>query len=306
MASAGLAIVPFATPKLAFVLHAAFVALLMVSGYAPFHHWPRRASQSLVRMQNIFSPAGKRALRTAMSRRPLLAFDYDGTLAPIVSVPDVATTPVGVARRLAQLARLRPVAIVTGRAIDDVRSRLGFTPQAIIGNHGAEWEREEEGGARPDASSQLDPVRDRLARHGAELANLGVRVEDKQLSLALHYRGARDSARAVQRIRALLAAEAGDIEVFDGKRVVNVVPRGAPDKGQALLRLVAAAGVESAVFIGDDVNDEAVFRVAPPDWLTVRVGAAAADSSAAFYLDTQSLVPLLLQDMIDLLSPEPS
>jgi len=253
-------------------------------------------------MQNIFKPAGKRALRAAMSRRPLLAFDYDGTLAPIVLLPDVASTPVGIARRLARLASLRPVAIITGRAIEDVRARLGFTPQAIIGNHGAEWE--DEGGA--GASALLDPVRQRLARHGEELASLGVRVEDKQLSLALHYRGARDLARAVARIRVLLAADAGAIEIFDGKRVVNVVPRGAPDKGQALLRLVAALDVDSAVFIGDDVNDEAVFRVAPPDWLTVRVGAAATDSCAAYYLDTQSQVPLLLQDMIDLLSPESS
>ncbi len=254
-------------------------------------------------MQNIFSHAGKRALRAAMARQPLLAFDYDGTLAPIVPVPDVATTPVGVARRLAQLARLRPVAIITGRAVDDVRTRLGFAPQAIIGNHGAEWEREADPSAREGVASRLDPLRDWLAHHRHELASLGVRVEDKQLSLALHYRGARDVALALQRIHTLLAAAADDTEIFDGKRVVNVVPRGAPDKGQALLRLVAAAGVDSAVFVGDDVNDEAVFRIAPPDWLTVRVGTAASDSSAAFNLDTQSLVPLLLQDMIDLLSP---
>ncbi|MCC7122737.1 MAG: trehalose-phosphatase [Gammaproteobacteria bacterium] len=253
-------------------------------------------------MQNIFSPAGRRALQAAMARRPLLAFDYDGTLAPIVPLPDVATTPVGIARRLARLARLRPVAIITGRAIEDVRMRLGFTPQAIIGNHGAEWECD----VQPDTASKLDIARDRLAHHHHELTALGVRVEDKRLSLALHYRGARDALRAVARIHALLADAVNDVEVFDGKRVVNIVPRGAPDKGQALLRLVRATGVDSALFIGDDVNDEAVFRIAPPDWLTVRVGAVSAGSHAAFYLDTQSLVPLLLQDMIDLLSPEAS
>lgn len=256
---------------------------------------------SYVRMQNIFSSAGKSALRAAMSRQPLLAFDYDGTLAPIVPLPDVASTPVGVARRLEKLSRLRPVAIITGRAVDDVRRRLGFSPQAIIGNHGAEWDGE--AGSSADEANRLDPLRARLAAHGDELADLGVRIEDKRLSLALHYRGARNPAATARRLHALLAA-ADDVEVFDGKRVVNVVPRGAPDKGEALLRLVGAIGAASAVFIGDDVNDEAVFRIAPPHWLTVRVGAAVAGSSAAFYLDTQSLVPLLLQDMIDLLSAD--
>jgi len=258
----------------------------------------RRPRKTYVRMQNIFSHAGRRALREAMTRAPLLAFDYDGTLAPIVPVPDGATTPVGVARRLAQLARLRPVAIITGRAVEDVRTRLGFEPHAIIGNHGAEWDRI---GSDAEEAMRLDPVRILLAAHATELERLGVRVEDKQLSLALHYRGAREPGQAHTRVRALLAQEGSDIEIFDGKRVVNVVPRGAPDKGTALLRLVEAAGVDCAVFVGDDVNDEAVFRIAPPHWLTVRVGVIAAGSHAAFYVDTQSQVPLLLQDMIDLL-----
>lgn len=250
-----------------------------------------------IRMQNIFSPAGRRALRGAMVRRALLAFDYDGTLAPIVATPELATTPLGVARRLARLASRRPVAIITGRTIADVRPRLGFRPHAIIGSHGAEWGCEGEA----TAAAQLDGVRATLAAHGDELQRLGVQIEDKRLSLALHYRGARDAVRAQRRIEEVLAPAGDTVEVFDGKRVVNVVPSGAPDKGQALLRLVAASGVDSAVFLGDDVNDEAVFRIAPPDWLTIRIGVASARcSSAAFYLDTQCLMPLLLQEMIDL------
>jgi len=250
-------------------------------------------------MKNVFSEAGKHALQAVMARAPFLAFDFDGTLAPIVARPDCALAPVSVARRLAQLTALRPVAVITGRRVSDVRPRLGFTPQFVIGNHGAEWE---QAGVVDIDPARLDPARTLLRVHAAELAALGVQVEDKGLSLAVHYRAVRDPVGALAFIRGLLARLPPGLEVFAGKRVLNVVPGGAPDKGDALLRLVAAAGADSAVFIGDDVNDEAVFTVAPPHWFTVRVGAAPQGSAAAFFIDTQAQIPLLLQDMIDLLT----
>jgi trehalose 6-phosphate phosphatase len=250
-------------------------------------------------MKNVFSDAGKRALRVVMARQPFLAFDFDGTLAPIVARPERALAPVAVARRLAQLTALRPVAIITGRQVSDVRSRLGFTPQFIIGNHGAEWEQP---GIFDIDPARLDPARTLLRANAAELAAYGAWVEDKGLSLAVHYRGVRDPAGALEFVRELLARLPPALEVFAGKQVLNVVPGGAPDKGAALLRLVDASGADSAVFIGDDVNDEAVFAIAPPHWFTVRVGAAPDGSAALFFIDTQAQVPLLLQDMIDLLS----
>ena len=88
-------------------------------------------------MEPFFSPAGDAALAQFLARRPLLAFDFDGTLAPIVSRPDDARVPDTLAAMLARLAGLAPVAIVTGRQVDDVRPRLGFTPTYVVGNHGA-------------------------------------------------------------------------------------------------------------------------------------------------------------------------
>lgn len=249
-------------------------------------------------MKNVFSDEGKRALRAAMSRAPLLAFDFDGTLAPIVAVPERAKAPVAVSRRLATLASLRPVAIITGRRVGDVRPRLGFDPQFVIGNHGAEWEDETDAAA---SAATLAAARELFTGDLAALRALGVRVEDKGLSFALHYRGAREPARALARIRALVAALPAGLETFDGKCVVNVVPGGAPDKGVALLRLVERTGAGSAAFVGDDINDEAVFAIAPPDWFTVRVGLDAAGSAAHWFIDTQAQLPLLLQDMIDVL-----
>lgn len=248
-------------------------------------------------MKHAFSPMGKRALRETMAREVLLAFDFDGTLAPIVTRPEAASAPSAIALRLARLASLRPVAVISGRAIDDVRTRLGFEPQFVIGNHGAEgWQDDNE-----EQLASLERVRSGLRAWHERLQAAGIAVEDKRLSLALHYRTARNPMLARALIDEALAQRADDVEVFGGKLVVNVVPRGAPDKSTALMSLVAHTGAETAVFLGDDVNDEVVFENAPPHWFTVRVGGAMGDSRARFFLDSQALVATLLQDMIDLL-----
>ena len=74
-------------------------------------------------MKHLFSQQGLQALDAVMRLHPLLAFDFDGTLAPIVTLPDDARVSIGVAQRLDQLARHLPVAIVTGRSVADVALR---------------------------------------------------------------------------------------------------------------------------------------------------------------------------------------
>jgi trehalose 6-phosphate phosphatase len=233
-------------------------------------------------LRKLDSSAGLRALDAVLRRRPLFAFDFDGTLAPIVAHPDEARVPDELARRLARLARLAPVAIVTGRSIEDVKPRLGIVPTEIVGSHGAE---DAHRGIVDDAAgaAALDALRERLAAAQAQLQQAGVTLEDKQHSLALHYRRAADHAAAQRCIAALLEALDPALKTFGGKCVVNVVAAGAPDKGDAVLALVQRHGAGSAVFIGDDLNDEAVFERAPRHWLTLRVGCDPAVPSAARY-----------------------
>jgi trehalose 6-phosphate phosphatase len=248
-------------------------------------------------MRHLFGPEGRRALRAALRARPLLAFDFDGTLAPIVERPDDARVAADVSQRLDRLARLRPVAIITGRSVADVGQRLGFSPQFIVGNHGAE-----DPGRAPGVDlSLLDAVRARLSAHAGELRAAGVRVEDKRFSLALHYRLADDAARALASIDSVLAGLDPRLRTFGGKSVVNVVLAGAPDKGDSVASLLARAGCEAAVFVGDDVNDEAVFERALPNWLTVRVGCDEPGSRAGFFLGGHAEVVLLLDAMLSVL-----
>lgn len=246
-------------------------------------------------MQYLLSPQGEAILAATMSLRPMLVFDFDGTLAPIVARPDDARVSTALARRLQRLSRSLTVAIVTGRKVDDVTSRLGFEPRFIVGNHGAE---DASASAVPDPA--LEPLRERLRASAQELRAASVDVEDKHLSVALHYRLAPDRQKAQSVITSVVRGHHDRTRVFGGKCVVNVAPMDAPDKADAVEALVQRCGAVSVVFVGDDVNDEVVFERARPHWLTVRVERDDARSRARFCLNGHAEVGILLHRMLEL------
>lgn len=249
-------------------------------------------------MKHLFSTEGEKALTDVIALNPVLAFDFDGTLAPIVTRPEAARVSTAVARRLEAMAGRLPVAIVSGRRVDDVRMRLGFTPHFIIGNHGAEDPDEP---TAESIASALNLLRGLLVAQSQLLADAGVTVEDKHYSIALHYRLAPDRERARQAIAGLLQGSERHLHVFGGKLVVNVMAAAAPNKADAVWRLVHRYNAQAAVFIGDDLNDEPVFARALPHWLTVKVGRDDPHSKARFYLDNAQEVGLMLDRMVSLL-----
>jgi len=170
----------------------------------------------------------------------------------------------------------------------------------VIGNHGAEDPIEPQPARR---SLALDALRQRIAAHARELAAAGVAVEDKEFSLALHYRLAADAGAALVCIEALLQGIEPALRRFGGKCVVNVLAEGLPDKGDALAALVRRTNADAAVFIGDDVNDEAVFMRAEPPSLTIRIGSDDPLSRAMYFLDSDAQLALVLQRMLALRAP---
>lgn len=243
------------------------------------------------RPPHILGPAGVEALNHTLAQRPLLAFDFDGTLAPIVARPDLARVPAAVSERLRLVAARLPVAIVTGRALEDLRQRLDFEPRYLLGSHGAENPQEP---PSPAWVGAMALAREWLAPWRGELESLGVSIEDKRSSMALHYRLAPDPAWARQRLAQILRTAPPALQTFGGKRVFNIVPAHAPDKADAVLMLVAQAGASTAIFVGDDLNDEPVFRRAPAQWLTIRVGRASRHTLASYRLNGVSEMPQLL------------
>lgn len=253
-------------------------------------------------MRYLFTESGKRLLESLSFTRTLFAFDFDGTLARIVRTPDEACLQMETARLLHCLSERVPTAIISGRSIRDLRPRLDFTPNFLIGNHGleglAKFAESEEITLQTCQSwkTQLfkalfkDP-----ASHQLEL-------EDKQFSLALHYRKSRNKRNAKLAVFECLTNLSPAPRVIPGKCVVNLVPPGGPHKGVALMEAMLQANVKSAFYIGDDDTDEDVFSLPDARVMTVRVGSKR-NSNAKFYIRRQSEINRLLKLILQYLEP---
>lgn len=249
-------------------------------------------------MTPLFSPDGQRRLDTIVQPRLLCVFDFDGTLAPIVAEPQNARLPDDMLQRLNTLARHAPVGILTGRSIEDARSRIPFEADFVIGNHGIEgmpgWEKRAQRyvGVCQNWCQALEAVLSEDAWSDA-----GLLIEDKRYSLSVHYRNARDPARTAARLSALFATLSPLPRVIAGKCVFNLLPDDAADKGSALAQLIDATGARTTLYVGDDVTDEHAFRLRRPDLLTIRVEAMA-DSAADYYLEQRDDMARFLDDLI--------
>lgn len=250
-------------------------------------------------MKHLFGAEGEAALRAALRSRPLIAFDFDGTLAPIVPTPADARVAAEIAERLARLAARTPLAVISGRRVDDLRERLGFLPRYVLGNHGAEDPSADDPGLHARA---LDGARAALAAHDLALKTAGVQIEDKGASIALHYRLAADPGEALAQVMKLVGPLAPGVAIIGGKMVVNLMGADAPDKAAALETLVERSGATGAVFVGDDLNDEPVFARREPSWLTIRIGRDPT-SQATYCLEDTAEVAALLDRMLAQLPP---
>lgn len=229
----------------------------------------------------------------------LCAFDFDGTLAPIVKEPARACVPVSVSRRLTTLSEHVNVAILTGRSVEDVCTRLDFLPDFVVGNHGIEgtpgWE------DRAEFYRQLCDEWERsltVALMDRKLFEPGICIENKAFSLSVHYRMADNRAVTELRLLDLFASLTPAARITSGKCVFNLLPPDAPDKGMALQKICEATGARSAIYVGDNSTDEDVFRMRRKEWLTVRVEQAD-DSAAEFYLNHRLDMTRFLDALID-------
>ncbi len=254
---------------------------------------------------SIFGAAGDAALRALLSAPALVAFDFDGTLAPIVEQPPLARLHPEVDAPLRRLAARVHGAVVSGRGIADLRERAAIGSLRLIGNHGNDAllaETDEASRARRTSARWRDALQrgivERFGRDG------GIEIEDKGATLSVHYRRARDPERAGRELRAMIDALEPAPKTIGGKFVVNVLPPGSRTKFEALRELAAELGTDRVLFVGDDVTDEIVFAAAPAHWLTVRVEPEG-PSAARFSLALQDEIARLIERMLDVLPPAP-
>jgi trehalose 6-phosphate phosphatase len=259
----------------------------------------------------LYSPEGLAALNRLFSAPALMAFDFDGTLAPICTDPDGVRIRPSWGALLQRINQHWPLAVISGRRLADLKHRLGFEPAFVAGNHGAESVAPSATPTTPTTSAtsatstsatstistisnSLDSARRLLASRCEALQALGIEVEDKGLSLAVHYRRSSRAVDAAACAAQLLATLPSALAVSHGKAVFNITVRAAPDKGDALVRAMRLCDVEQALYVGDDVNDEPAFAAAPPTSVTVRIGNPRLPTQARFALATHhQMGPLL-------------
>jgi trehalose 6-phosphate phosphatase len=186
-------------------------------------------------------------LLAAEPARAAVLLDVDGTLAPIVDRPEAARVPDETRRELARLtAGYALVACVSGRPRSEVERLVDVDGVAIVGEHGLELE--------PEAAAWAGRV--------AEFAR-GVDwpAERKPLSVSFHFRRADDEAAARAYLtRVATTAEAEGLVPRWGRMVLEVRPPVDADKGTAVRTLVSRAGVQRALYAGDDRTDVDAFR----------------------------------------------
>jgi trehalose 6-phosphate phosphatase len=225
--------------------------------------------------------------------RGLVAFDYDGTLAPIVADRERSVMRPRTRWLLERVANLYPCAIIANRSRADVASRLeGIPVKHIMGNHGIEPTASMES-FESEVAAVLPGLRETL---GDEQ---GVDIEDKRYSLTIHYRRSRRKKDARAAIFAAVTCMVRPMRVVLGKLVINVIPENAPHKGDALISLREKECADIALYVGDDVSDEDVFELDQPGrLLCIRVGSSR-KSAAPWFLRDQREIDLLLEKLVE-------
>lgn len=243
-------------------------------------------------MKNILGKRELSKLGEFVTPETLVAFDFDGTLAPLARDPRAAQLRKSTARLLGRIAERYPTAVISGRPRADVLARLsGAKVRAVVGNHGIE--------PSPDAPRYHALVKEWMPVLRDALKDLqGIELENKLYSLTIHYRRSRTKTRARSIIDEALT-KLNEARVIEGRLLVNVLPANAPNKSSALTHLQEVLNAEHAVFVGDDLSAEEVFAKKQEQVLGIRVGRATG-SNASHYLAKQADIDSLLKRLLEL------
>lgn len=193
-----------------------------------------------------------------------LVSDFDGTLSPIVDDPDSAVPDPGIQPLLAALQdQLQCVAVLSGRAVEDVSQRVGVPGLVYIGNHG--FERFQNG--KVVISEQAKPYQKAVMKAAKKIRrNLlpGMRVENKGITLSVHYRQAEDEETVREKFLPKIRdwSDKYGLILFQGRKVFEMRPPVNIDKGTAFIQFIEDFKVQSAVYLGDDTTDASVLKAA--------------------------------------------
>ncbi|OPL19908.1 MAG: hypothetical protein AVO35_00130 [Candidatus Aegiribacteria sp. MLS_C] len=220
---------------------------------------PRGAASALSEFRSIQS--------RLTEGEPYIFLDFDGTLTPIVRRPEDAVLPQGTADTLRKLSSYWPLAVISGRDLEDVRCMVGIDGIIYAGNHGFEVQ-----GAAIDLPGDIstDELLEALDSAEEELGPVidgipGARLERKGFAIALHFRESPpETEKELRKAVELAAGSRRELRMTTGKKIFELRPDVDWDKGRVLEAIVRASGMDPArvvpVYVGDDTTDEDAFR----------------------------------------------
>lgn len=231
----------------------------------------------------------------------LLCLDFDGTLAPHVDDPasaELTTDNQRVLEILAQRSGL-DIAIISGRALSDVKDRVGIDSFGYAGNHGLESDiNAERLEGDIDSESRLSAVQPSAEQYRSTVQTIsreledrlsipGCEIEHKGITATVHYRNADISSPDVieERVQSIVDdIGARDLQLVPGKEIVEIRPAIDWDKGHAVQQFEEQCRGEClTIYIGDDTTDEDAFRAIEPDGIGIYVGTDS-DTTAPYYV----------------------
>ena len=232
--------------------------------------------------------------------------DYDGTLTPIVSHPEKAFLPDSTRHTVRALAMQAPVAILSGRELEDVRKRVAIDGIIYAGSHGFDiagprrLRRQEATKFLPALDVAEKELREKLA------AIAGALIERKRFAIAVHYRKVNESdLPKLERAVSEVAAQHRELRRMEGKKVYELLPNIDWDKGKAVLWLLENLGVEHGkvrpIYIGDDRTDEDAFRAVEQRGTGILVSEQPRSTAANYLLKDSADVERFLREVVLLL-----
>ncbi|WP_330631059.1 trehalose-phosphatase [Halocatena halophila] len=243
----------------------------------------------------------RHCLETSDAERLFLGLDFDGTLAPHVDDPTSAAMRSGNHKLLERLAAHPKftVAVISGRELADLRSRVDVDGIRYAGNHGLEMDTNPPLESPDSVRSTIGRVCGMLER---ELASIdGVQIENKGITASVHYRDVETDGHEPEQLYQLIDAVVSDATTDDGKLrlttghdVIELRPPIDWDKGRALRQFIDEETASVIpLFIGDDTTDEDAFSVTRTAGIGIHVGTA--ETLADFQVSGPAAVSELLE-----------
>jgi len=264
-------------------------------------------------MQYLFDVWNDIVAQIKAAKHIMLLLDYDGTLTAIVEKPELADLPLKVREILKTIGR-KPhttIGIVSGRSLNDLKSKVNLSNIIYAGNHGLEIEGRGMNFLHPvteEIKATLKVLNIMLSKAFGSIE--GAFVENKGMTLTVHYRQVENKNKEAEVKRIFdrivgVARMLGRVKITSGKKVYEIRPPVAWDKGKAVNLIIQKFSKANVlpVYVGDDLTDEDAFKeVQRRVGISVYVGGEDTRFSAKYFLNTTNEVPEFLERLNEIVT----